>query len=103
MIVEIHKIDAGFSKLTTELRTDTSTPTELEYSKDKTSFSDVLDCFLQLSLVLQNKGELSLTYSSSVLMRFNSCSVVICICIKKTFWRQGSCSIYDGNGSSCNL
>ena len=49
-------IDPKFSKLTTALRTATSTPADTDYDKTKTSWSDVLDAFLQLSLVLQNKG-----------------------------------------------
>lgn len=49
------RIDPKFSKLTTALRTATSTPADTDY-KTKTSWSDVLDAFLQLSLVLQNKG-----------------------------------------------
>jgi hypothetical protein len=43
-------------KLVTALRTTTSSPNNLEYDKEKTSWSDILDAFLQLSLVLQNKG-----------------------------------------------
>ena len=45
----------SFPKLVTSLRTATTTPQETDYSKEKTSWNDVLDAFLQLSLMLQNK------------------------------------------------
>ena len=45
----------SFPKLVTALRTATTTQQDTDYAKDKTSFSDVLDAFLQLSLLLQNE------------------------------------------------
>lgn len=52
----IVRIDPSFTKLVTALRTATSSPTEVRYDKEKTNWNDILDVFLQLSLVLQNKG-----------------------------------------------
>jgi hypothetical protein len=43
----------SFSKLVTALRTAAISPNNLNYYKEKTSYSDVLDAFLQLSLILQ--------------------------------------------------
>lgn len=43
--------DPGLSKLITVLSTATASPNNLEYDKEKTSFADVLDAFLQLSLL----------------------------------------------------
>jgi len=49
------RIDPSFNKLVTALRTATTSPNNLDYDKVKTSWSDVLDAWLQLSLVLQPK------------------------------------------------
>lgn len=43
----------NFSKLVTALRTAAISPNNLDYYKEKTSYSDVLNVFLQLSLILQ--------------------------------------------------
>jgi hypothetical protein len=52
----VTKMDPTFSKLTPALRAATGTPDGTDYAEEKTSFNDILDCFLQLSLVLQKKG-----------------------------------------------
>jgi hypothetical protein len=47
--------EVSFPKLVTALRTGTTTAQYTDYDKSKTSYSDVLDAFLQLSLTLQSK------------------------------------------------
>jgi hypothetical protein len=50
------RIDPSFTKLVTALKTATTTLQDNDYAKDKTSWSDVLDAFLQVSLELQPKS-----------------------------------------------
>ena len=52
----VTKMDPTFSKLTPALRAATGTPNDTDYAKDKTSFNDILDCFLQLLLVPTEEG-----------------------------------------------
>lgn len=52
---QMFRIEPRFNKLVTALRTATTSQNDLTYDKEKTSFSDVLDSFLQLSLLLKNK------------------------------------------------
>ena len=51
----MYRIDPYFNKLVTDLMTVTTKPNNLDYDKEKTSFSDVLDAFLQLALMLHGK------------------------------------------------
>ena len=51
----MYRIDPYFNKLVTDLMTVTTSPNNLDYDKEKTSFSDVLDVFLQLALMLHGK------------------------------------------------